>query len=108
MVDTSESIRQSAEVTVSFRFAEFMGHKTVVEPPAVPAPTDRTVTGPPEAGPAPQPRLTPRQEYIAGVCRECDDNLICPQAYAEGCSPLRTSLGAMEHQPQAVDANHTP
>lgn len=93
---------------MSFRFAGFMRHKTVVEPPSVPAPTDRAATGPPEAGPAPQSRLTPRQEYIAGVCRECDDNLICPQAYAEGCSPLQTSLRDMEHQPQAADANHTP
>jgi hypothetical protein len=105
-VDTLRSIRQSAEVTVSFRFAGFMHHKTVVEPQALPAPADRTAPGPSEAGPAPQPRLTPRQEYIASVCRECDDNLICSQAYADGCSSLQTSLGILDSQSPAP--SHTP
>lgn len=91
-----------------FRFAGFMRPKTVVEPRSHAVPADRTAVGPSEAGPAPQPPLTPRQEYIAGVCRECDDNLTCPQAYAEGCGPLRTGLGAVDGQPRAPDANPTP
>jgi len=61
------------------------GPRTIAEPAC------RIFAEPSEAGPRPRPRLTPRQEYIASVCRECEDNLTCTKAYAEGCSSLQTS-----------------
>jgi hypothetical protein len=70
-----------------FRCAGFPHDPALADPPA-----DLKV----QPDGAESPRLTPRQEYIASVCRECDDNLICPKAYAEGCSALQTCLRSLD------------